>query len=307
MRIAIIGAGGVGGYFGARLAAAGEQVTFIARGAQLDAMRKDGLRVISPLGDLAVHPVRAESDPATVGPVDLVLVAVKLWDTEAALHAARPLVGSATGVISLQNGVDAVDALTRSFGKAAVLGGVAHIAAVIEQPGVIRHTGTIARLTFGELDGSTSARAATFLAACRRARIEAFLSADIRQAIWEKFVFLVAVSGMTTLIRLGIGPIRSDPVTRAMLGEAMQEVAAVASSTGIVLPDDTVDRLMQFCDSLPPGMVSSMLGDLQRGNRLELEWLAGAVVRMGAELGVSTPVNRAIYGGLKLYADGKPG
>jgi 2-dehydropantoate 2-reductase len=165
----------------------------------------------------------------------------------------------------------------------------------------------IARLTFGELDGTASPRATALLNACRRAGIEAILSSNIQQAIWEKFVFLTAVSGMTSLTRLSIGPIRSDPVTRVMLREAMEEVAAVGRAGGIHLTADLVDRQMQFCDGLPPDMISSMLGDLRRGSRLELDWLAGAVVRMGAEAGVATPVNRAVYAGLKLHANGAVG
>lgn len=305
MKIAIVGAGGVGGYFGARLAAAGEDVTFIARGAHLKAMQKEGLRVRSALGDLHLQPVKAVRDPAAVGPVDQVIIAVKLWSTEEAVESAKPLLlGPRTGVVSFQNGVDAVDILVRRLGRAHAMGGVAHIAAFIEAPGVIRHNGTLARLTFGELDGTASLRAKAFLEACTRAGIEACLSDDIQRAIWEKFVFLVGLSGMTSLTRLPIGPIREDPVTRELLRDVMNEVVAVARAKGIDLPRDTVDRQMRFTDGLPRDMVSSMLGDLRRGNRLEVPWLSGAVVRLGQEAGVPTPLNRAIYAALKLHADG---
>ena len=304
MKIAIVGAGGVGGYFGARLAAAGADVTFIARGAHLQAMQEKGLRVRSALGDLHLQPVKAVSDPAGVGPVDLVIIGVKLWSTEEAVEAAKPLLGPRTGVVSFQNGVDAIGILTRHLERGHVMGGVAHIAALIEAPGVIRHHGTLARLTFGELDGSASPRAKTFLHACERAGIEADLSQDIQRAIWEKFVFLVGLSGMTCLTRTPIGPIREEPFTREVLRDVMGEAAAVARAKGVNLPEDTIDRQMQFTDSLPRDMVSSMLGDLRRGNRLEVAWLAGAVVRLGKEAGVPTPLNRAIYEALKLHANG---
>jgi 2-dehydropantoate 2-reductase len=304
VKIAIVGAGGVGGYFGARLAAAGEDVTFIARSAHLEAMQKAGLMVRSALGDLHLQPVKAVRDPAAVGPVDLVILAVKLWSTEEAVASAKPLLGPGTGVISFQNGVDAVDILIRRLGRAYTLGGVAHIAAFIEAPGVIRHNGTLAQLTFGELDGTPSPRAKTFLNACTQAGIEAYLSDDIERAIWEKFVFLVGLSGMTSLTRLPIGPIREDPVTREMLRDVMNEVVTVARAKGIGLPADTVERQMHFTDGLPRDMVSSMLGDLRRGNRLEVEWLSGAVVRLGREAGIPTPLNRAIHAALKLHANG---
>ncbi len=304
MKIAIIGAGGVGGYFGARLAASGEDVTFVARGAQLEAMRKNGLRVLSALGDLTLEQVKAESDPSRVGAVDVVLVAVKLWNTEDAMQSARPLLGPATAVVSFQNGVEAIDIATRYFGKPHVMGGVAHIAAVIDSPGVIRNSGTLARLTFGELEGGASPRATALLDACKTAGIDATLSDDIQRAIWEKFVFIAGLSGMTSLTRMPTGPIRNDPVTREMLRDVMGEVAAVARARGIDLAPDIVDAQMRFIDTLPPGMVASMLGDLTRGKRLEVEWLSGAVVRLGMETKVPTPLNRAIYAALKLHANG---
>lgn len=304
MKIAIIGAGGVGGYFGARLAAAGEDVTFIARGAHLEAMRRDGLQVLSELGNLNLKPAKAESDPARVGQVDIVLFAVKLWSTEEAAIGAKPLMGPDTGIISFQNGVDAVDVLTRVLGEQHVMGGVAHIAALIEKPGVIRHNGQMARLTFGELDGSKSPRAQKLHAACQRAKIESYLVDDIQRVIWEKFVFLVGLSGMTSLTRMPIGPIREDRVTRELLREVMGEVVAVARAKGVHLPADVVDRQMKFADGVPADMVSSMLGDLKRGNRLEVEWLSGAVARLGLEAQMPTPINRTIYAALRFYAEG---
>lgn len=304
MKIAIMGTGGVGGYFGARLAAAGNQVHFIARGAHLAAIRSEGLRIESALGNLTIHPAKATDNPAFVGPADIVIVTVKLWSTEEAVLGAKPLVGPDTGVVSFQNGVDAVPTVSRILGKAHTLGGVAHIAAVIDRPGVIRHNGTLARLTFGELDGKASPRAKAFHEACLKAGIDAHLSEDIERAIWEKFVFLVGLSGMTSLTRLPIGPVREDPDTRAMFKAAMEEVVAVGRAKGIQFASDIIEKQLAFGDGLPKDMISSMLGDLRRGNRLEVPWLSGAVVRLGAEAGVATPVNRFIYTALKLHAEG---
>lgn len=305
MKIAIMGTGGVGGYFGTRLAAAGSNVTFIARGEHLAAMRRDGLKVESPLGNLHIYPVHATDDPKSIGAVDLVMLGVKLWSTNDAVEAVKPLIGAHTVVVSFQNGVDAVDILTNAYGPEHTMGGVAHIAAGIDRPGVIRHNGNLQRLTFGELDGRASPRAKALLDACLKAGIDAHLSDNIQGVIWEKFVFLVALSGMTSLTRLPIGPIREDPDTRAMLKSVMEEAARVGRARGVDLAPDCVDRQLAFADGLPPDMTSSMLRDLLSGNRLEVPWLAGAVVRLGGELGIDTPANRFIYAALKLHADGK--
>lgn len=306
MKIAIMGAGGVGGYFGARLAASGQDVWFIARGAHLQAMRERGLQVCSANGDVLVKPCQATAAPAEVGPADLVVIAVKLWATGEALRDAAPMVGPETAVVSFQNGVEAVDRISAAFGRERTLGGVANIAAVIEQPGVIRHTGTMAGLTFGELDGSLSRRVQSLAAACEKAGITHKASDDIHKAIWEKYVFLVAASSMTSLTRLPLGPVREDPDTRALMAQIMSEVAAVGRAKGVALDADLVDRLLARLDGLPRVMVASMLGDLERGNRLELPWLAGGVVALGKETGVATPANQFIYAALKLYAGGRP-
>jgi 2-dehydropantoate 2-reductase len=306
MKIAIVGAGGVGGYFGARLAASGQDVWFIARGAHLAAMRSRGLQVHSANGDVLVKPCQATDSAAAVGRADLVMIAVKLWSTEDALRDAAPLVGPDTAVVSFQNGVGAVDQIQAAYGRARTLGGVANIAAVIEQPGVIRHTGAMAQLTFGELDGAISPRVQALAAACEKAGIVHKASDDIRKAIWEKYVFLVAASSMTALTRLPLGPIREDPDTRALTAQIMSEVAAVGRAKGVALEADLVDKLLVRLDGLPRPMVASMLGDLERGNRLELPWLAGGVVTLGKETGVPTPANQFIYAALKLYANGRP-
>jgi 2-dehydropantoate 2-reductase len=306
MRIAIMGTGGVGGYFGARLAVSGEEVHFIARGEHLAAMRRDGLRVLSANGDMLVQPVRATDRPADVGPVDLVMIAVKLWSTEDALRDAKPLVGPQTAVVSFQNGVIATELIAHAFGKERTLGGVANIAAVIEKPGVIRHTGTMALLSVGELDHKASARCEAFAAACTRAGVQVKVSEDIDKTIWEKYVFLVAASSMTALTRLPLGAVREDADTRALTAQIMSEVVAVGRARGVALDADLVDKLLQRLDGMPREMVASMLGDLERGNRLELPWLAGGVVAMGKELGIPTPANGFVVAALKHYVDGRP-
>jgi len=307
MKIAIVGAGGVGGYFGARLAASGQEVRFIARGAHLEAMRANGLQVLSGNGDVLVKPVQASADPHEIGTCDLVVIAVKLWATREALEQARPMVGPDTAVVSFQNGVIAVDEVVAAYGRERALGGVANIAAVIERPGVIRHTGSMALLQFGELDGRQSARVQALAQACERAGFQYKVADDITRAIWEKYVFLVAASSMTALTRLPLGPIREDPDTRALTAQVMAEVAALGRARGVALDADLVERLMQRLDGMPREMIASMLGDLERGNRLELPWLAGGVMRMGLESHVSVPANTFVYAALKHYAEGRPG
>lgn len=306
MRVAVMGTGGVGGYFGARLALGGCEVAFIARGAHLAAIRKHGLKVESATGDLHVFPARATDDPAAVGAVDLVLFGVKLWDTESAAKATVPLVGPETAVISLQNGVRKDEILRAILGEGAVMGGACYIAAQIAKPGVIRHTGTLQKLVFGEYGGDRSRRAQAILDACRHAGIDAELSADIRRAIWEKFVFLASMSGVTSTMRVPIGPIRSNPQTRAFFHDALREAAAVARAEGVQLPADFADNRLAFGDSLPATMTSSMHNDLERGNRLEVEGLSGDVVARGKTAGVPTPVHRAIYDILVLHSPGRP-
>ena len=306
MKIAVMGSGGVGGYFGARLAQAGCDVSFIARGAHLAALRERGLIVESKLGNLSFPKVRATDDPTALGSVDLVLIGVKLWDTEAAVRAIRPIVGPTTAVLSLQNGVQKDDVLRSILGDGPIIGGVCYIAATIAQPGVISHAGTMQKLVFGEYDGRRSARAEALLEACRRGGIDAELSQDIRKAIWEKFVFLVGLSATTTTIRLPIGPIRTHPRTRLFLLDAMREVVAVGRAQGVALSAEYAEDRLAFCDRLPAEMTSSMHNDLERGNRLEVAWLSGGVVELGQAAGVPTPVNRAVSDILALHADGRP-
>jgi 2-dehydropantoate 2-reductase len=304
MKMVMMGSGGVGGYFGARLAQAGHEVTFVARGAHLQAIRKNGLRITSELGDAQVQPARAVEEPAEAGLADAIVVAVKLWDLESAAQAIRPIVGAQTIVVSLQNGVDKDDVLASAVGKEHVIGGVTHIAAVIEKPGVIAQTGKMQRVTLGELDGSRSARVDALAAALQAGGVEAVVSDDIRRVTWEKFVFLTSISGMTALTRRPVGAVREHPATRAMLFDALREAAAVARAEGVALPEGLADQQMKMIDGLAPAMLSSMAQDLLRQRPLELEWLSGSVLRRGEARGVPTPAHRAIYAGLVLYAKG---
>jgi 2-dehydropantoate 2-reductase len=307
MRILVMGSGGIGGYFGARLAASGEDVRFVARGAHLEAMRSNGLRLDSQVNPVTIKPVRASADPAELGPdIDLVVIAVKLWGSDAAIEAVRPVVGPGTAVVSFQNGIGAIDMLSKAFGREHVLGGVAHIATAIGAPGVIKHTGTMERLTIGEPDGGISARVSAFVDIAKRAKLNAIAADDIQRAIWEKFVFLASFSGVTTLTRLPKEPILADADMRRLYADALAEAVAVARARGIALPADQAARTLEFSDGLAPTMKSSMLHDLEAGNRLELDWLSGAVVRLGTEAGVPTPAHRAIYAGLKPYIAGRP-
>ena len=304
MRIVIMGAGGLGGYFGARLAAAGNDVAFVARGAHLAAIRQAGLRVTSALGDLHLRDVVATDDPSTLEPADVVIIGVKLWDTEAAATAVKPLVRPGTAVVSFQNGVGKDDVLAGVLGREAIIGGVGQIGVVIASPGVIAHTGTMAKLIFGELDNRRSARVEALHAACIAAGIDAEIAADIGLAIWQKFVFLVAMSGCTASMRSTIGPIRANPQARAFFLDIVREAVAVGRAMGVALPEDYAAQRMAFVDALPPQMTASMQGDLARGNRLELPWLSGAVVDLGEKLGVPTPFNRAVRDVLALYVNG---
>ena len=303
MRIAVMGSGGLGGYFGARQAAGGAEVHFIARGQHLQAMRNDGLRIEGPTA-LHLARVSATDDPAEVGVVDVVMLCVKLWDTEAALQQLRPLVGPGTSIISFQNGVLKDRTLRAAYDASQIMGGVGYVATTIDRPGVIRQTGPMQRLLFGEFDGSRSPRGQALLAACLAGGINAELSDNILREIWQKYVFLVGLSGTTTTMRKPIGPIRGHPQTRAFLLDVMREVVAVGRAQGVDLAENYAELRLQLADDVAPDMTSSMHHDLERGNRLELRWLAGGVVELGQALGIATPLNRAIADILALHAGG---
>jgi 2-dehydropantoate 2-reductase len=306
MRIAVMGTGGVGGYFGARLAQAGHEVAFVARGRQLKALRANGLRLESPLGDIHLPNVSVTDQPAGIGQVDLVLFTVKLWDTLGAAESVKPLLGAETAVVSFQNGVVKDDILRETLGDGHVIGGVTYIAATIAEPGVIRHSGPLQKLVFGEYDRSLSPRVRQFRDACAESGIDAEVSDRIEQTIWEKFVFLVGLSGTTSLARSTIGPIRSNPRSRAFLHDVMAEVVKVAIAQGVQLPAGYADEQLAFTDTVPAGMTSSMHHDLEHGNRLEVAWLSGDVVKRGVRLGIPTPCNRAIFDVLSIYSEGRP-
>jgi 2-dehydropantoate 2-reductase len=305
MRIAVMGTGGVGGYFGARLAQAGHEVAFVARGRQLEALRARGLRVESPLGDAHLPNVEATDDPAEINTVDLVLFGVKLWDTPAAAEAVKPLIGERTAVVSFQNGVVKDDILRQTLGAEHVIGGACYIAATIAEPGLIRHSGTLQKLVFGEYDGTLTPRVRHFRDACADSGIDVEISDRIEQTIWEKFVFIVGLSGTTSTVRSTIGPIRSHPRSRAFLHDVMDEVVQVARAQGVPLPVDYADERLAFIDQVPASMTSSMHHDIERGNRLEVAWLSGDVVERGARLKVATPCNRAIFDILSVHSEGR--
>jgi 2-dehydropantoate 2-reductase len=304
LKIAIMGSGGIGGYYGARLAQGGSDVTFIARGAHLAAMRKDGIAVEGH-DPFHVPKVKATDDPATIGPVDLVLFAVKLRDTESAARSLAPIMTPDTALISFQNGVQKDDMLRPIVGDKALLGGAAYIGVAIARPGVIRKTGPMERMVFGEYDKTVSPRAQAILAECKRAGINAEISGDIVRELWEKFVFLTAMSSVTASMRSTIGPIRANPLTRAFVFDIMKEVVAVGRAHGVALPADFAEKRGPHLDGLAAEMQASMAHDLQAGKPLELPWLAGAVVDLGAKVNVPTPCCRAVRDILILHAEGK--
>lgn len=303
MKIAAIGAGGVGGYFGARLQQAGHEVAFIARGRHLAAIRQNGLTVQSPLGNANLK-VKVHERPEEIGPVDVVLFAVKLWDTPAAAESIRPLLAGGGLVIPFQNGVESVDMLRKVFGERPVMGGSAYIASRISAPGVIEHIGQMCRLQFGALAPAQRPAAERFLESCKKAGINAELVDDVTRTIWEKFVFLVAVSSATALSRAPLGVVRADPDLRRLFEQAMRETWTVGRARGVKLADDFIPARMQHLDALPYEMKASMAHDLEAGNKLEAPWLCGAVARMARELGLEAPVNATVFAALKPYLNG---
>jgi 2-dehydropantoate 2-reductase len=308
VRIAILGAGGVGGYFGARLAAGGADVVFIARGAHLRALRTSGLTVESPLGDLQLpraSDTDATDDSTKVGPVDVVFFTVKLYDSVAACAMLPPLLGPDTVVIPFQNGVESVEMLVQAVGRSHVAGGTAHVAAMVVEPGRIRHT-ALDLLIFGELDGARTPRLERLYELSRAAGFHATLSEQIEVEIWLKFVRLTAFSGMTTVTRSPLGVVREDTDLLTMLQAAVMEGMALAHATGIRFAPSALHEMLGQMKNMPPQTKSSMLQDLERGRPLELPWLSGAVVRLGEERGVSTPIHRFITTVLAPFVKGSP-
>jgi 2-dehydropantoate 2-reductase len=304
MRIAVIGAGGIGAPYGASLAKAGVDVTFVARGAHLAAMQKDGLRIEGDRGETLVRPAQATDDLASIGPVDYVLFCVKLWDVESAGEAIRPIVGRETAVVPLQNGVDAAERLIPILGAEAVMGGSAMVTGSIVAPGTIRQTGTYQQMTFGEIDRRVSPRGERLRDLCAAAGFEGILSADIRVSLWEKFLVLVPLANVNALTREPLGRYRADPDLWTLVEASLRETEAVGRAEGVGLKPDAVERGLATIRSMPAHHMTSMGNDLLRGNRLELPWFAGKVVELGRRHAIPTPVNDFIYTALKLHASG---
>jgi 2-dehydropantoate 2-reductase len=296
MRIAVFGTGAVGGYFGGRLAQAGVDVRFIARGQHLVALRDGGLRVTSVAGDFVIQPARVSDDPSSVGAVDVVLLGVKAWQVPETAKAMRPLVGPRSFVLPLQNGIDAPEQLSEVLGASQVVGGLCRVMAYVDTPGHIRHIGAAPYVAFGELDGSSSRRTEALKEAFSRAQgVTAEIVPNIRTAMWSKFLFIAAMSGVGAFTREPIGVIRSHPELRRLLRQALEEIYGVALGSRIALPADTVEKTLAFIDTLPPEGTASMQRDIMQGRPSELESQVGAVVRLGDRLGIEVPLHRQIY------------
>jgi 2-dehydropantoate 2-reductase len=310
MHFAFVGAGAVGGYYGAMLARAGSRVSFIARGAHRDAIASKGITVLSEaVGDFTAN-AAAETDPARIGPVDVAILATKTYDNPTAIPLLRPLVGPATTVLTLQNGVESVEEVSAVVGEAATIGGSTYIATAIEGPGVIRQTGSHRRIVLGECHGTMKAvsdRVSRIEAEMKAADIHAEAVVDAREAIWEKFTYLAPFAAVTGAARLPIGPLWADPDAREVFLAAVEEVAAVARAHGIAIPADRRQRVEAYANKLPPSTRSSLLIDLQHCKRIEVEALQGSVVRRGRNVGVPTPIMAALYAVLKPYVNGPIG
>ncbi|MDO8284328.1 MAG: 2-dehydropantoate 2-reductase [Rhodoferax sp.] len=305
MRIAIMGSGGVGAYVGSRLQAAGEDVVFIARGAHLAALQKDGLRLESPVHPLHLPTVNAVQEPSAVGPVDLIIFAVKRGDTEAAARQLAPMIGPETRILTLQNGIDSVDLITPHVGGAKVRGGVIYVSAVIDRPGVIRSPGGLHVIVADAAHGDPVM--ADFFAACARATgLDAKPSDAIAVTLWEKFIALTSLSGTTSLLRASMGQILAHPETRILQRQLVDEAVAVGRAAGQVTRTDLADEIMAKLAAMPYAFRSSMSEDLERGKPLELRWLSGREHALGLEYGVPTPGHSAVYRALVLYENGKP-
>lgn len=304
MRVAVMATGALGGYFGGRLAEAGHKVHFIARGANLAALKANGLKVKSPDGDMHIAKPNATDDPKSIGEVDLVFFAVKLWDVEKSGEATKPLVGKNTRVLSMLNGIDSVERLAPILGEDVVAACPTRISAVISEPGVILHKAIDPSFRCGFMDGRDDARLKSLVDEMQSAKFDAKYSREAEKDLWEKFTFLNGMSGATAGLRATLGPIRADPDTLSVLEALMREVEAVGVKKGVPLAG-FAEKAIAFAKAAPDGAKASMAEDLDRGNRLETDWLQGAVVELGKKLGVATPVNRDIYAVLKLHRMGK--
>ena len=300
MRIAVLGSGGIGGYYGALLAKAGHDVSFIARGAHLEAMQRRGLTLRTPDGDSTI-PVTAVADTRTVGAVDLVLFCVKSYDTEPAAQALAPLMARDTAVVTFQNGVDNVEAIASVVGSGTVLVGVVYIALQLAGPGMVQRTGGEGKIVLGELGGTLTERVQRIASAFQQSGVPHQVSTDINRVLWEKFLFIAGVGGVTALARSGIGPLLASPGGRTLLTTSCEEIAAVARAERVPLPADAADRAVEQAATLPPQWRSSLARDLEDGRRLEVEALSGAVVRRGLKLGLPTPIHQTIAACLSVH------
>jgi 2-dehydropantoate 2-reductase len=305
MRIAIVGAGGIGCIYGAALAKAGADVTFIARGAHLAAMQTNGLKIEGDRGETCLPIVQATDDPASVGPVDYAIFCVKLWDVESAGAAIRPLVGPETAVIPQQNGVDAHERLIPLLGRETVMAGTAWVTGSIVAPGVVRQTGTYQRLMFGEVDGRMSQRGQALANLCCEAGFDGEFYPNVMVPIWEKFLSIVPLSSVNSLTRAPLGVYREDPELWALCEGTLRETIAVGHAEGVKLSDDAFDKIVAQLRSMPPYHMTSMCNDLLRGNRIELPWFAGKVVELGRKHGIPTPTCNLVHSALKPHVNGK--
>lgn len=299
MRIAVLGSGGVGGYYGALLAQSGQDVTFLARGKHLQAIQERGLCIESVHGGFEIQPAQATDDPAQVGIVDLVLVTVKNYDLQAAAERAVPLFGPQTVALPLLNGLDAADRLSAMVGTEHVLAGLTHISSSIAEPGLIRQVSQVRRITFGEQSGSVTPRAERIREVLSSSEIEAILTPNIQTALWEKFIFIASISGVCCLARQPMGPVLSTPESRQLYVDALREVEAVGRARGVALPSDIVERTLALSEGFPPETKPSLLVDLMAGQRLELGAMSGTVVRYGQAANVATPIHNVINAALR--------
>ena len=303
MRIAVFGAGGVGGYFGGRLAHAGEDVTLIARGAHLRAIKANGLKIDSPIGNFKIFPAKVTADVSEVAPVDLVVVGVKAWQVPESARAMKPLVGASTTVLPLQNGVEAAPQLVAELGTTSVIGGLCRIVSFVVEPGHIRHAGFTPSIVIGELDNQRTDRIVSVYELFRRAGLEVMIAADIEVALWMKFLFIAPFSGVGAVANAPAGVLRSDPKWHAQILAAMNEIYELAHARGINLPPDSVDNAMAAVAALPEDGTSSMQRDIASGRPSELDSQNGAVVRMAQESGVDVPTHALIYQTLRALEE----
>ncbi len=306
MKIVVMGTGGVGGYFGAKLANAGHDVAFIARGKHLEAIKENGLKIISELGDIIIHPAKASNDPSDFEIADIVLFCVKSYDTESSSNLIKPLVGPKTAVIPFLNGIGHIEIMQRILGSNNVIGGVAAISALIEKPGVIRHNSAMQMLKFGEFNNEITPRIKAFQKACKESGINNAIPKNIECDLWQKIVMICTLAGANCLTRLPLGPCRSNPVTRTLMKNLAEEVVAVAKAENIILPDNQVEITMKQLDSLPEAMKASTLPALEKGEKLEASALNGAIDKLGTKHGINTYMHKAVYAALAPHQDGTP-